>query len=543
MSDFRIFPIRRNQVVSFVLLLGLSGGLAACATGPTSDQLAHADYGPPPPENHQEVIKEWFEERLIDPTSPLYSFRNPVQGYTNDSPLYGTQLQFGWIVCGAVNAKNRLGAYVGREPFLRFLRMEVWFSSMMAQLLAKPASGLEDNDMSKIENLLAPGEQIVYRGRFGGTRLLVEVFAASITLMISAAMGPLGLFVGTLVLVAWIYGERTLQKVVVTSRRLIHKKPRFGMQVDEINLTQIESIKDNGQRLIVHGTGGTRVKLPYFLKDRSILRNAMQNPGTVASDVAENTQSVTEGDIEPFWKRHKIITGLGIYLAVSALAVPFIDDNEGSDQAVETATLRPAPQVVRSDRAVSSTLATPARHDKIIGITEEISFGSSKRSLVVRLAEPIDEATLASIARGLQSEKPNFAQTYIVYLLPGMVDGAGAWATTHFNPDLKVQILGLSVDALEQINNAPVDPDLIGRWVAHAGGYTITIRREGNRLVFIRTVGEASTREPLRERTTSRGTRYDFVESNDDGAHFILLANGMLEARDDLGLVSIAPPI
>ena len=89
MSDFRIFPIRLNQVVSFVLSLVLLGGLAACATGPTSEQLAHADYGPPPPESHQEIIKEWFEERLIDPTSPLYSFRNPTRGHTNDSPLYG----------------------------------------------------------------------------------------------------------------------------------------------------------------------------------------------------------------------------------------------------------------------------------------------------------------------------------------------------------------------------------------------------------------------------------------------------------------------
>lgn len=414
----------------------------------------------------------------------------------------------------------------------------------MAQLQAKRANGLGDNDMSKIENLLAPGEQIVYRGRFGGTRLLVEVFAASITLMISAAMGPLGLFVGTLVLVAWIYAERTLQKVVVTNRRLIHKKPRFGVQVDEINLTQIESIKDNGQRLIVHGTGGTRVKLPYFLKDRSILRNAMQNPEIVASDVGENTQSFTEGDIEPFWKRHKIISGLGIYLAVGAVAVPFIDDNGGSDQAVETATLRPAPQVVRSDRAVPSNLATPARHDKIIGITEEVSFGSSKRSLVVRLAEPIDQATLASIARGLQSEKPNFAQTYIVYLLPGMVDGAGAWATTHFNPDLKVQILGFSVDELEQVSNAPTDPNIIGRWVAQADGYTIMIRREGNRLLFTRTYADGSEGEhPIRERQAPRGTRYDFIENSDTGDYFVLRADGGLEARDDLGLIYVAPPL
>lgn len=99
------------------LLIALAVCLAACATAPTADQLTNADYGPPPPENHQQIIKDWFEERLIDPTSPLYSFRNPAQGYTQENAFYGTQLQFGWIICGTVNAKNRYGAYVGREPF------------------------------------------------------------------------------------------------------------------------------------------------------------------------------------------------------------------------------------------------------------------------------------------------------------------------------------------------------------------------------------------------------------------------------------------
>ena len=122
MSDHRTSTNLPNLTVFIALVFGSLFGLAACATGPTPEQLTHADYGPRPPENHQEIIKEWFAERLIDPTSPLYSFRNPVQGYTNDSPLYGTQLQFGWIVCGAVNAKNRLGAYVGREPFFTLFR-------------------------------------------------------------------------------------------------------------------------------------------------------------------------------------------------------------------------------------------------------------------------------------------------------------------------------------------------------------------------------------------------------------------------------------
>ena len=96
--------------------------LAACSTGPTQQQLARANHGPAPSEAHQQEIKDWFEQRLLDPTSPLYSFKRPVKGYTKDSPLYGTQLQFGWIVCGTVNGKNRMGAYVGRKPFFTLFK-------------------------------------------------------------------------------------------------------------------------------------------------------------------------------------------------------------------------------------------------------------------------------------------------------------------------------------------------------------------------------------------------------------------------------------
>jgi len=398
--------------------------------------------------------------------------------------------------------------------------------------------------MSKIENYLAPGEQIIYRARFGGLRLLWEIFAASIVLLISAAMGPVGLLFGILMLVGWVYGRRVLQKVVVTNRRLIHKKPRPGSQIDEIALSQIESIKNNGLHLVVHGTGGTRLKLPNFLRDPIALRNAMRSSEIVASDMGGNTQRLAEEDPQPFWKRHKVITGVGAYLVVATLAVPFMEDSEVSDQAVETAAHRPAPQVVSSDRAVSSALATPARHDKIIGITEEISFGSSKRSLVVRLAEPVDEATLTSIAKGLHAEKPHFAQTYIVYLLPGMTEGAGAWAITHFNPDLEVKILGLSVDELERVSNAPVDPNIIGRWIVHPLGYTIMIRREGNRFVLIQTYkDELVSKGPIRERQAPRGTRYDFIDESDTGGYFVLRADGSLEVRDDLGLISVAPPL
>ena len=55
---------------------------------------------------------------LIDPISALYEFQPPKKGYTQPSFLFPQISQnFGWFVCGHVNAKNRLGAYVGRVPF------------------------------------------------------------------------------------------------------------------------------------------------------------------------------------------------------------------------------------------------------------------------------------------------------------------------------------------------------------------------------------------------------------------------------------------
>lgn len=108
---------RRKRWRTWAILGVMCLGLAGCATRPTASQIATADYGSRPGPEHQQLIKDWFAERLIDPTSPLYTFREPVKGYIGKSPLYGTEMTFGWVVCGTVNAKNRMGGYTGREIF------------------------------------------------------------------------------------------------------------------------------------------------------------------------------------------------------------------------------------------------------------------------------------------------------------------------------------------------------------------------------------------------------------------------------------------
>jgi hypothetical protein len=56
---------------------------------------------------------------LYDPGSARVTWTSGFQwGYRK--PLIGRR-KFGWVACGTVNAKNRLGGYVGAEPFLVFV--------------------------------------------------------------------------------------------------------------------------------------------------------------------------------------------------------------------------------------------------------------------------------------------------------------------------------------------------------------------------------------------------------------------------------------
>lgn len=91
--------------------------VSACATPVSPEKLASADYGPPPPAGYEEVIKARFHPMLIDPTSPLYEFQAPRKGYTMPSSLHRTGESYGWVVCGTVNSKNRMGGYSGKLPF------------------------------------------------------------------------------------------------------------------------------------------------------------------------------------------------------------------------------------------------------------------------------------------------------------------------------------------------------------------------------------------------------------------------------------------
>ena len=90
--------------------------LSGCATLPPQEQIASLDYGSPP-QNYEATIKKYFDKVLFDPYSARYDFEPPQQYWVKDPPLMGGKLYAGYLVRTSVNAKNRMGGYVGRQMY------------------------------------------------------------------------------------------------------------------------------------------------------------------------------------------------------------------------------------------------------------------------------------------------------------------------------------------------------------------------------------------------------------------------------------------
>lgn len=168
-----------------------------------------------------------------------------------------------------------------------------------------------------------------------------------------------------------------------------------------------------------------------------------------------------------------------------------------------------------------------------------------KRSLDVLLNEKVSEDVLTTIAHELRSrDARTFERTFIVYYLPGMEVGTGGWATSHFNPDLKVAILGTTQDQELTLTAGRPSPgrDVVGTWLDDRPfmASRLTIYRSGGQLVLEQRYPDGSSGDSrLRERVTPAGRRFEEV-GRQTGDYFLLDARGDLQIRDAEGLIATA---
>lgn len=104
-----------SVLISFLAITACSGEPPA----PSASDVSSANIGAYP-SNYEQIIKSYYSQRLIDPASATYGpMSAPRRGYLRPYFAGGTTAApiIGYVVCGTVNSKNRLGGYVGAKPF------------------------------------------------------------------------------------------------------------------------------------------------------------------------------------------------------------------------------------------------------------------------------------------------------------------------------------------------------------------------------------------------------------------------------------------
>jgi hypothetical protein len=162
-----------------------------------------------------------------------------------------------------------------------------------------------------------------------------------------------------------------------------------------------------------------------------------------------------------------------------------------------------------------------------------------KRSVEVLLPKRVAKADLKAIARAIKAQdKAKYERTFIEYHLAG-ADRSIAWATSHFNPKLRVNINGTSLEQFNAAKATKADPkagELIGKWSADYMGAVLVLTKRGGKHYMKSTYGDGSSSE---KRLVRKGKK--LVEpKNDHGEYFVVTKKGDLQLYDSAGLITTA---
>ena len=106
-----------------------------------------------------------------------------------------------------------------------------------------------------------------------------------------------------------------------------------------------------------------------------------------------------------------------------------------------------------------------------------------KATFDVRLEDKISKEAIKAIANDIKRNNPGYDKYFIIYLLPGMEINNGAWATSHFNPSLEVNILGRQTDDTSKIDKSSSDINeekIIGKWEDNTLGKLFIIHKDSS---------------------------------------------------------------
>jgi hypothetical protein len=161
---------------------------------------------------------------------------------------------------------------------------------------------------------------------------------------------------------------------------------------------------------------------------------------------------------------------------------------------------------------------------------EEPNKAFSKDNIQIELNKKVSKEILKEIALEIRKNRKEYNKLWIFYHIPDMTDGM-AWATTHFTPDLTIEIIGSTEEqdkATSQTTDIP--GEILGKWRSEKslmGGTLILYKNSDNKIKMRIIFKDGSSMESeVRTSTIDGKTRYD--DDNEHGEYYILETNGNL---------------
>jgi hypothetical protein len=157
-----------------------------------------------------------------------------------------------------------------------------------------------------------------------------------------------------------------------------------------------------------------------------------------------------------------------------------------------------------------------------------------KRSIDVSLNKKVTSTVLKEIALVLKhSDTKSYQRTFIGYFLAGEGKNQGYWATTHFNPELEVRIIGLSIED-ERVLTKKATPkperNIIGSWLDDGVGRKMTLYYSNDNLFLESTYSDGSSGvKEMSEHSYIGGKKIEDKDGNDFGEYFVINESGRLE--------------
>lgn len=105
------------------LLAVVTALVCGCASAPTPEEVAAADYGQEmKPGECLAVVEPFIADKMKDPGSVQFRHTDCQKGFWGSAPIFGMPHAFGYIQIGMINAKNAYGGYVGFRPYKALIR-------------------------------------------------------------------------------------------------------------------------------------------------------------------------------------------------------------------------------------------------------------------------------------------------------------------------------------------------------------------------------------------------------------------------------------